>query len=333
MSGNKEIHDALAVNEDSIICGGEIVDISHLPDIARPLSLRLNTALKKAEKMLCSAPAFIKAVKATIPEEIFAAVLTDEQKQKVASGALKLMQKSDGSFLATLVNPSTGKAVANVPLQSIKLSPALNQAMTDLSTQMQIAQIVEQIELVQRAVADVRRGQENDRLATALSCQQKFLQAISFQNPELQSSALLRLAMDAEDSRNLLMQSQKENIKFIQGQPKTFWEKLLTGAPPKDIEQHMDEIRDSLYAINAVSMVEAMAYQEIGEPMAATQSLKYYGTHIQTVFLSEPDFVDRLDQLDASPSCYWSKDIPKIQQQIASLPLTESNNQMLEGSI
>lgn len=333
MSRNKEIHDALAVNEDSIICGGEIVDISHLPDIARPLSLQLNTALKEAEKMLCSAPAFIMAVKAVVPEEIFAAVLTDEQKQKVASGALKLMQKSDGSFLATLVNPSTGKTVANVPLQNIKLSPTLNQAMTDLSTQMQMAQIVEQIESVQEAVADVRRGQENDRLATASSCRQKFLQAMSFQNPELRSSALLRLAMDAEDSRNLLMQSQKENVKFIQGQPKTFWEKLLAGSPPKDIAQHMDEIRDSLYAINAVSLVEAMAYQEMGEPVAATRSLEYYGEHIQTVFLSEPDFVERLDQLDASPACYWSKDIPKIQKQIALLPFAKKNKQMLEGSI
>ena len=327
MSSSKKSSRSLAKNSDPTVHNGEVIDLVHFTNIPPSFFDHVTMAQHKVEKLLYASPSLLKAVKAAVPEEMLTAVLTDDQKQKLAKGALKLVTKKDGSFMATLVNPSTGRFVANVPLETVKISPSLSQAMTDLSTQLQMAQIAEQIQCVQQAVERVSRGQENDRLATAFSCQQKFLQISSFQNPELKNSALLQLAMDAEDSRNLLMQSQKENIKFIQGQPKAFWEKLLTGSPPKEIKQSMNEIRDSLYAINAVSLVEVMAYQEIGEPTAAIQSLEYYGTHIQVAFLSQPDFVERLDQLDSSPDCYWSKDIPKIQQQISRLSPPKGNSQ------
>ena len=106
--------------------------------------------------------------------------------------------------------------VATIPLKSVRLSPEITQAMTSYAGQMQMAQIAEDIRLVQHAVEEVRQGQEYDRLATAYSCQQKLLQAMEIKNPELRMNMLLRIASDAEDSRNLLMQSQNSNIAFIQ---------------------------------------------------------------------------------------------------------------------
>ena len=61
--------------------------------------------------------------------------------------------------------------------------------MTNFSMQMQMAQIAQQIQVVQSAVEDVRRGQEFDRLATAYSCQQKLLQALEIKNPSLKEHA------------------------------------------------------------------------------------------------------------------------------------------------
>ena len=40
------------------------------------------------------------------------AMLTDEQKQQITKGALKLMTKKDGSLMANLINPETKKIVA-----------------------------------------------------------------------------------------------------------------------------------------------------------------------------------------------------------------------------
>lgn len=296
---------------------------SSIPEVAKPLLRNAKTALHKIEGMLYSTPAFINAVKASIPEETLQAILTDEQKSKIANGALKLMTKKDGSLMANLVNPETKKIVSTVSLKSVKVTPEISQAMTSYATQMHMAQIAEQIQLVQVAVEEVRQGQEYDRLATAYSCQQKLLQAMTIKNPELKAMALLRIATDAEDSRNLLMQSQNANVSFIKNQPESFWGKFMSGAAPEKVNSRMNEIRESLYAVNMVSLSEAIAYQEMGEPEAAQQSLKYYAEYIQKTYLETKGLVERLDLIDPSPENYWSKALPDIEKKILALPCIE----------
>lgn len=319
------------VAEDADFYDDISLQFSSLPDVAKPLMRRAKDTLSKIGEMLCAAPSFIHMVKANVPKEMLTAVLTDGQKEKIANGALKLMTKKDGSILATLVDAGTNHAVAHIPMKSVKVAPEVGQAISNYSSQVQMAQIAEKIELVQKAVEDVRRGQEDDRLATAFSCRQKFLQVMKFQNPGLRSAALLRIAMDAEDSRNLLMQSQKGKVDFIKEQPESFWKKFFSGANPKEISLRMSEIRDSLYAVNVVSLVEAMAYQEIGETEAAQQSLKYYGEHLHATFLNKDGFVERLDQIDDSPENYWSKTLPDIERKIMALPSVDAERIGLSG--
>ena len=303
---------------------------SDMPEVARPLLKGAKKAFKKIEEMLYTAPAFINMVKASIPEQAFQAILTDEQKVQIASGALKLMTKKDGTLMANLVNPETNKIVSTISLKSVDLSPALTEAMTSYATQMQMAQIAEEIHTVQIAIEEVRQGQEFDRLAMAYSCQQKLLQAMQIKNPQLKAMALLQIASDAEDSRNLLMQSQNSNLTFIKEQPESFWGKLLSGANPEKISQRVNEIRESLSTVNMVSLAEAMAYQELGESGAARQSLQYYAGYLQKAYLSTDGLVQRLDLIDPAPENYWSKTLPDINKKIQALPCVE-NVSLLEG--
>lgn len=329
--------DAIHISPDDI----EIVNASEysedlteyfndMPEVARPLLKGAKEVFSKIEQMLYSAPAFINLVKASIPEQTFQAILTDDQKAKIASGALRLMTKKDGSLMANLVNPETNKIVSTISLQSVNLSPAISQAMTSYASQMQMAQIAEQIQVVQLAIEEVRQGQEYDRLAMAYSCQQKLLQAKEIKNPELKAMALLQIASDAEDSRNLLMQSQNVNLVFIKEQPESFFGKLLSGATPDKISQRMNEIRESLSAVNMVSLAEAMAYQEMGENAAARQSLQYYASYIEKAYLSTKGLVERLDLIDPAPENYWTKALPDIRKKIQALPCVEEM-QLLEG--
>lgn len=324
--------DTIYISSDDI----EIVDasdycadvdgyFSSVPEVAKPLLKSAKVTLSKIEKMLYSVPAFINAVKASIPDETFQAILTDEQKSQIAQGALKLMTKKDGSLMANLVNPKTNKIVSTVSLKSVKVTPEISQAMTSYATQMQMAQIAEQIQLIQVAVEEVRQGQEYDRLATAYSCQQKLLQAMTIKNPELKALALLRIAYDAEDSRNLLMQSQNANLTFIKNQPESFCGKLISGAAPEKVNSRMNEIRESLCAVNMVSLSEAIAYQEMGEAEAARLSLQYYAGYIQKTYLENKGLVERLDLIDPSPENYWSKTLPDIEKKIQALPFNEEH--------
>lgn len=312
-----ELIDASEYSEDLI------KHFSDMPDVAQPFIKGAKETFSKIEKILYSAPSFINLIKASVPEQAFQAILTNDQKKKLASGALKLMTKKDGSLMANLVNPETNKVVSTIPLQNVNLSPALSQAMTGYALQMQMAQIAEQIQVVQLAIEEVRQGQEYDRLAMAYSCQQKLLQAMEIRNPELRAMALLQIASDAEDSRNLLMQSQNANLAFIKDQPESFFLKLVSGATTEKINQRMNEIRESLSAVNTVSLAEAMAYQEMGENVAARRSLQYYAEYIEKSYLSTEGLVERLDSIDTTSENYWIKTLPDIKKKIQALPCVE----------
>ena len=82
---NIEIIDSSEYSSDVATC------FSNVPDVARPLVRGAQAALQRIEQMLYSAPAFINMIKASVPEETFRAILTDEQKAKLAAGTLKLM--------------------------------------------------------------------------------------------------------------------------------------------------------------------------------------------------------------------------------------------------
>lgn len=134
--------------------------LGKLSEIATPLQKNAQTIFGHIEKCLYTAPSFIEAVKSAVPESSFQAVLSSEQKRALADGSLKLMTKKDGSLLATLVNPKTSKIVSTIPLGNVKLTPELTHSVMNYSTQMQIAKIAEQVQTIQLAIGDVRKGQE-----------------------------------------------------------------------------------------------------------------------------------------------------------------------------
>lgn len=307
------------VIDTSEFCEDVTESFSEMPEMARPLLKRAKNILNKIEQMLYSAPAIVNLIKASIPDVTLQAILTDEQKQEIAKGALKLMTKKDGTLMANLVDPKTNKIVATVPLKSVKMAPEITQAMASFATQMQMAQIAEQIQGIQLAIEEVRQGQEFDRLAMAYSCQQKLIQAMEIKNPELKARALLQIASDAEDSRNLLMLSQKTNIGFITEQPESFFGKVMSGSTSEKINMRMNEIRESLCAVNMVSLAETLAYQELGENEAARKSMIYYAEFIRKTYLEIPGLVQRLDSMDPSPENYWSKMLPDIEKKIEAL--------------
>ena len=291
---------------------------SKMPEVARSLIKGAKESFSQIEKALYFAPAFIDLIKSCVPKHTLQAVLTDEQKTKIASGALKLLTKKDGSLMANLIDPKTNKIVSTIKLESVKLTPDLTQQMANFSTQMQLAKIAEEIQCVHKIIEEVRQGQEYDRLATAYSCQQKLLQAMKITNPELKKMALLRIASDAEDSRNLLMQSQSASLKYIKDQPESMIKKFLKGAAPDKIDQKMNEIRENLSAVNLVSLVEAVSFHELGETSAACQSLQYYADFIEKAYLTD-GFVERLDLIDSRDSD-WVGTLQDIKNEVYGLP-------------
>lgn len=286
---------------------------------------------KEAEKYyknfitkLRKAPAFISYVKSHIPKTDFVAVLSKSQKESIKSGALKLMKSKDGKLYAELVNPKNNRIAKKINLAEIKKTPALEQAQSMYMLSSQMAELAIQMQEIQTSIEAVRVGQENDRLAGAYSCQQKFLQAMKVENPQLKKDMLLKIAMDAEDARNKLMLSQKENIKTVKEIPESSIGKLMSNNSKNT--QTVAEVRDGLYANNLLSVVEMMCYKELGEEEASRLSLKYYGRFLEETYFSEPNLIERLDSLDSSitgdskQSHYWKNILPDMKENIKTLP-------------
>lgn len=293
----------------------------NLPKVSGSVLKNAARILDDIKGKLYAAPAFINTIQAAVPIEALRPVLTADQQRKLAQGTIELMTNKNGNILAHLINPETKRIIATVPLKEMKLSPDIMQALSGFAMQMQLAEISQNIHKIQIAVEEVRQGQKNDRLATAYSCQQKLLQAMAMSNPQIKAAALLKIAQDSEDSRNLLMMSQKENIEYIQKEPEGFIGKLFSGADSSEINKRMEELRTDLCCINMVSLTQALAYQELGEEGAVSQSLQYYSDYLENAYLSKKGLVERLDMIDASPLQYWSKTLPEIRSNIRMLAL------------
>lgn len=292
---------------------------SNPKDLEIPIVNKIKNNANIIKKLLYSWPAFINMIKSSIPNEVYQAALTNEEKIKLANGTIELMSSKDGNLLACMINSKTKKIVSNIKLEKVKLSPELNKALINYNAQVQIAKIAEDIQHVQMAIEEVRKGQENDRLAIAYSCKQKLLQAITIEDSNLRQFALINLAASAEDSRNKLILSQIENVEFLKKQPKGFWGKLTKGAKEEEKDRRITELRESMNALNMISLTEAIAYQELGEQTAANISLQYYSDYINTTYLSNMKFIERLDSLNPSPKKYWSTILPNICKEIEKL--------------
>lgn len=286
-------------------------------EVAKPLKDKMSSLLSSIKDKLLVLPTFIKMIESFFPIKSLQAVLTNEQKEKIASGVLEIMQsKENGSLIASLIDPKTKKIVKNISLKEIELTPELNKTITDFALQLQLLQISAEIKSIQKAVEEVRKGLEYDRLSTAYSCQQKFLQAILIKDSKLKKEALLRIALDAEDSRNLLMLSQKTNINFIKNLPEENWKKIFSLTTSNEIDLRMNEIRESFSTINLISLVEALAYHQLEEYDTEQQSLVYYADFIQKTYLDNFKFLKRLDSIDPSTEKYWTTKVPVIETKI-----------------
>ena len=143
---------------------------------------------------------------------------------------------------------------------------------------------------------------------------------MAIEDPALRRAALLQVALSAEDSRNLLMESQKSTVRFLKKQPEEFIPKLLSGASSKDINARLSELRESLCAVNMVSLAAAMAYRELGEEAAAQRSLAYYAEFLEKTYLGADGILERMDMIDPLPDNYWSRTLPEIAATARALP-------------
>lgn len=317
---------------EGVVLEGELVDKFELKSsFGQSIKAELIRQEKRIKMMLVRSPSFLKVLKASVPKTDYRLVLNELQKKELESGMFNLLKKKDGTYQATIVNAATKKFKANLSLEKISLTPELSEALIDHSNQLQLAHVADELYTIQVLVEEVRQGMIDDRFARAYSCEQKYLQSLKIKNPRLREIALLNVISDAEDSRNFLMKQQEQSIKFIRQQPDSFFKQLLEKTKLRDIDNRMSEIRESFNAINIVSMIQAAAYKELGEPEAMLESIGYYHNHLSNQYFADDSLLDHLDLIDNSPDNYWSCSLPKVKNLIE--PMFEIRSKIESGDV
>lgn len=301
-----------------------------MPDLATPLLGDIGKDFRKIEDLLYKTPSLINIINQDNSKIRFEAVLSKDQRRKLTNGSLKLLSKKDGSLMAALIDPESKKIVANLPLKMIKENPELNQAMVGFAMQMQLAQIIEEVNSLNLGIENIIKSQEDDRLALANTCKQKFLQARCLKNISIKTSLLLQVISDAEESRNLLMLSNKASLKYIIDQPEGNIKKLFKGDTQEKIDSKINNLKVSLNAINMVSLVEALAYKELGEDEAAKESLLYFSNFIDKEYLENSKITERLQLIDTGNYKFWEEKLTAIKNNIEILPIYKPKKE-IEG--
>ena len=288
-------------------------------DLSKSIINRFKDKLIDIENYLYTLPSFISSVKELIPKYTYNLVFTDEQKKKLANGSIKLLTKKDGTLVATIVNPKTKKIISGVNIEKVKLNNNFTSNILDYTSQMQMAQIAAKIDNLQLTVDEVKQGQENDRLALAESSKQRLLQALYINDESARNIELHNIIASAEDSRQMLKLSHLTDIEYINKTPEELLKKIIIPYSTKQVNKRIETAKKSLNALNMISIVEAISYQELGEIEAANKSLKWFNDFIKQEYLDKPDRMYRLDSNDPTRQLYWSNTLNEISTSINKL--------------
>ena len=86
----------------------------------------------------------------------------------------------------------------------------------------------------------------------------------------------------------------------------------------------MNEIRESFFCINMVSLIQAFVYHQLEEYETEKQSLIHYRNFIKEKYLDDSKLLKRLDSIDPYIENYWTIKVPDIKKRI------ERHNELIE---
>lgn len=237
-----------------------------------------NILKEKILNLIKKSPAFNNFLESIKITEVFDVNMSKNAKEMYESGewTLKYSKTKDG-LLPTLSDAS-GKFKEQVTLDPRDVTPNLSDALTNLSLQQQLGQLMEQMQTLNNSIERLEIGQRDDRLGLYYSARQQYIEAISMSDKSLQSYALLNAVNTANNANHQLMQSMRSEIEQIVCNKKL---------KKNDRDKLSANVRNTLRYINETTELCVISYVALGENKPMLASLKSYQCFIKQTFLNE----------------------------------------------
>lgn len=293
-----------------------------------------NQILDLSANLIQLFPLIKEAIQASLPQKILTADITPEIKRLLSNRTLELMRDKKDNIMAILKAPGRGGTIKQqLRLKEISVTPGITQAVNGLYTQMQLQRLTGSIEKLQGSVDRLLLNHQNDMLAMCHSCRRQLEQAVLIKNPALSTQKLLQLTSDCENARSRIMETLRCDIAFVMQRPTGIIGQLFD-SKTELVDERILNIRTEISALNQASLIEARAYQALGETEAMAESLLGYGNYLKDVFIPESsgEVLAKLESHDGSSGPSIRRQIHKVYLQTKALSdkLLSDNTNCLE---
>ena len=239
-----------------------------------------NVLMTRTKELLDKSPAFIEFLEALKPKQLFDVNMSKSARELYDNGELILKySKKKGGLLPTLSN-SRGTFAEQVTLDKRQVTPELSSALSNLSMQSQLTQLMDQMKVMNRSIQRVEIGQRDDRIGLYLSARQQFIEALSIEDKNLQSYALMNAVNVANNAKHQLMQSIRSDVRQIV---------FNKDIKKKEKDKLSEAVRSSLRYVNETTGLCVMTYSALGEEKPLLASLKSYQCFIRQTLLEKTD--------------------------------------------
>ncbi len=201
-------------------------------------------------------------------------------------GTLEFMLDKDGNLLATLKNAETQKISNIIRLKEVTAYPELNNAFCNLSNQITMAQILDEIQNLEETMVNTRIELQEDRLAMADSAWDKMVQARSIIDRRLKSIAMQNAINSATEAKRVLMRNFSVSL-----------ETAIKSKRAKEVDTNaQNAVRDLIALTNCVH-IECNGYAYIDESEAIKECLDEF---LQFIHINKLDDQNTLLLLNES---------------------------------
>lgn len=238
-----------------------------------------------------------QVVKAFEKGSRFVVDISDEMKDKIDKGQLKLVCEND-RLRAQLLdeNGRYGKKLDikeeffREGIDPVQMATALQlKAIQD-----QLQQITNQIIVINSSIIDILQGQQNDRIALFYSGLNLYLEAQSIKNPEMKSALMVQAIKALSDGTQQLVLTMESDVEFL----KTRQYDKLRGKKTETVRNRMDSINKAFGFIHQATLVRAAIYCEQEEYLAMASVLDEYSRFIENTVVANANLLSQCEPND-----------------------------------
>lgn len=288
-------------------------------------------ALKySVEKKTKESDEIIKKIKANLiadnnDEVKYVVNISDEQKEAIKNGTLKLDSKDGELFAQLKENGKYGKKLSikeEVQKQGLTQAEAMF-AVELASIKEQLENIVEALGEIQGYVIDTIEGLHNDRVALLYSGIHSYIEASQMVDSSLKDLLIAQSIKSLNDSQAQLMQEFKYNLNYLVSKEY----KKERGKRKQTIDAKMDDIHRCFDVISKATLLKAMIYMNINQIPSMLVTFEEYGKFINKLIKPHAKFLVECDHRETKLiNTIWEQRASSFENCLNTKNILENNH-------